>query len=126
MPNRKIVLAAAAASVFFPLALATPAAAEPPDGKGNNTVETRSTGAPDNPNGFGSVASQRALDEHGLGPHVREQDKPHIGLGNNAADDGSLATIAGVTDTGTRPGDHALIIGTLSGYDPFNRPGTHE
>lgn len=114
--------AAAVAALLCPPA----AAADAPDGLGNNTTETRSTSAPDNPRGFGSVTSQRAIEDRDIGTHVREQSTPHIGLGNNAADDGSLAAIAGVTDTGTRPGDHALIIGTLSGYDPFNRPGTHE
>lgn len=108
------------------VSVAVPANADAPDGRGNNTTETRSTGSPDNPRGFGSVTSQRAVDDHDIGTHVSTQDTPHLGLGNNAADDGNLATIAGVTDTGTRPGDHALIIGTLSGYDPAVRPGTHE
>jgi hypothetical protein len=115
----------AAMTVVAVLAFSAPAFAAP-DGRGNNTTETRSTGSPDNPQGFGSVTSQRAIDDHDIGAHVSTQNKPHLGLGNNAADDGSLAIIAGVTDTGTRPGDHALIIGTLSGYDPTARPGTHE
>lgn len=99
--------------------------AEPTDGRGNTGIETRDTGAPDNPRGFGSVTSQRALDDHDIGEHVRDQATPHVGLGNGSANDGALAAIAGVTDTGTRPSDHGLIIGALSDYDATARPGTH-
>lgn len=109
------------------LVLGAPAAAaDPPDGKGTNTTETRSTGAPTNPRGFGSVTSQRALDDHDIGEHASSQTEPRLGVGNVAANDGQLFTITGLTDTGTRPGDHAAAIGELSGYPATNRPGTHE
>lgn len=109
----------AAAVMFAPVANADPA-----DGRGNTGTETRTTGAPGNPYGFGSVTSQRAIDDRDIGQHVREQSTPHLGVGNVAANDGNLAVIAGTTDTGTRPSDHGAIIGALTEYDPTARPGT--
>lgn len=114
----------AAALLLVALCGATPANAEP-DGRGNNTIEDRSTSAPDNPRGFGSVTSQRAIDDHDIGEHVRDQSTPHLGVGNVSSNDGDLAALAGVVDTGTRPSDHGAIIGALTGYDATARPGTH-
>lgn len=108
------------------LAFSAPAFATPTDGRGNTGIETRDTGAPDNPRGFGSVTSQRALNDHDIGTHVSTQDTPHLGVGNIAANDGALADLAGVPDTGTRPSDHANPIGALTEYNPTTRPGTHE
>lgn len=105
---------------------AAPAHADTSDVRGNRGAETRSTGSPVNPNGFGSVVSQRAIDDHDIGTHASSQSTPHLGVGNVAANDGMLFDLSGTTDTGTRPGDHATSIGALTGYDPANRPGTHE
>lgn len=123
-----MVISLVLAGLLMALALAYPgpACAAPPDGRGNTGAETRSTEKPDNPRGFGSVTSQRAVEDHDIGTHVSGQSTPHLGVGNVAANDGALFTLSGTTDTGTRPGDHAVAIGALSGYDPTVRPGTHE
>ena len=47
-------------------------------------------------------------------------------MGNVSRNDQAEFNAAGTTNTGTRPGDHAGAIGPLVGYDPNNRPGTHE
>jgi hypothetical protein len=131
---RTILIAATTAGVLVFTAgtvspfglIAAPAYAEPPDGKGTNTTETRSTGSPSNPNGFGSVTSQRAVDDHDIGEHASSQTNPRLGVGNVAAGDQAMFDAAGIPDTGTRPGDHAAAIGALTGYPATNRPGTHE
>lgn len=126
MGNLTKVAALGIALAAAPIASAPVIHADAPDGKGANTVETRSTGAPDNPRGFGAVTSQRALDDHDIGEHASGQTEPRLGVGNVAANDGALFTLTNLPDTGTRPGDHAAAIGELSGYPATNRPGTHE
>ena len=85
-----------------------------------------------NPNGFGSVTSQRALNDHDIGTHVSGPGHPASRRGqcgaNDAAEFGAASdfTRTTIVDTGTRPGDHAFAIGPLVGYDPLTRPGTHE
>ena len=114
------------------LLLAAPALADKTHRGANNGAETQSTGTPTNPNGFGSVTSQRALNDHDIGTHVSAQDTPHLGVGNVSRNDqaefdaASAFTGTTIPNTGTRPGDHSFAIGPLVGYDPLNRPGTHE
>lgn len=78
---------------------------------------TNDTGAPDVPEGFGAVTSQRASTDQDIGDHASSQDTPHLGVGNVARNDGGLADPAGIDDPGTRPGDHAYLIGAIDG-DP--------
>jgi hypothetical protein len=105
------------------------------DERGANAgAEKKSTGPPINPDGFGSVTSQVAVDddEATIGSHVSSQDTPHLGVGNVSRNDKAEFDAArkvidpAITDTGTRPGDHAFAIGPLFGYDPLARPGTKE
>lgn len=102
------------------------AAAQPAERGANGGAETQSTGAPTNPNGFGSITSQRAVNDHDIGTHVSSQDTPHLGVGNVARNDQAEADASGADNTGTRPGDHALTVGPLVGYSPYTRPGTRE
>ncbi len=92
------------------------AGAEPPDGEGTNTTETRDTGAPTDPNAWGSVVSQVAGPQ--FGQHASDptpgDDQPRLGVGNVAANDGG---------TGTRPSDHAFVVGPSFGADPTAKPG---
>ena len=104
----------------FALITAPAAQADPPDGKGNNTTETRSTGAPTDPNGWGTVSSQFAITGGGLGGHASAFPTPRDGFGNVSADDGG---------PGTRPGDHADVADDMDNNpatdvsgDPGNAP----
>jgi hypothetical protein len=101
-------------SVLLMLALAGGAAlAAPPDGKGQpGAGEEKETGQPENPNGFGTVVSQKASHYHDVGEHSSSQDEPRQGVGNVARDDGS---------PGDHPGDHGGFVGGLDdqvGADP--------
>jgi hypothetical protein len=125
----KLLTGAVALTTALSFALAPAAAADAPDGKGvPHTTETKSTGKPTNPRGFGSITSQRALDDHDIGSHASSQSRPHLGVGNVSRNDQAVFDAAGKQDgnTGTRPGDHAGAVGPLVGYDPNSRPGTHE
>jgi hypothetical protein len=136
----------AAGTVIVPAGLglatlvAAPAFAVAPDGKGvPNAAEVKHTGTPDNPNGFGSVVSQRALNDHDIGTHSsafapgQQSTRPihggatgRLGVGNVARNDADMADALGMPNTGAHPSNHADIIGPVTGYDPNNRPGTHE
>jgi hypothetical protein len=113
--------------------------ADAPDGKGaNGGAEENSTGAPTNPNGFGTVTSQLATGLGGIGEHTsgfapgqRKDDGEaatgRLGVGNVSRNDGGLVTPTD-PNTGTRPGDHAsLIDGGIDGIrvvtDAFGHPG---
>ena len=89
------------------------ALAAPPDGKGQpGAAETKETGQPDNPNGFGTVVSQKASHYHDVGKHSSSQDEPRQGVGNVARNDGA---------EGDHPGDHGGFVGDLDdqvGADP--------
>jgi hypothetical protein len=125
----KLLTGAVALTTALTFALAPAAAADAPDGKGvPHSTETKSTGKPINPRGFGSITSQRARDDHDIGSHASSQSRPHLGVGNVSRNDQAVFDAAGKQDgnTGTRPGDHAGAVGPLAGYDPNNRPGTHE
>jgi hypothetical protein len=87
------------------------------------TVETCDTGEPTNPNGFGTVNSQLGSTAHTVGEHSSDpvpgdddRETPRKGVGNVSRTDGFLDP-TGVNDTGTRPGDHACLIGAIDG-DP--------
>jgi hypothetical protein len=101
--------------VLLMLALAGSAAAlaDPPDGKGQPRAdEIKESGQPDNPNGFGTVVSQKASTYHDVGEHSSSQDEPRQGVGNVARNDGA---------EGDHPGDHGCFVGDLDdtvGADP--------
>jgi hypothetical protein len=117
-------------SVFVLLALlmlvvaATAALAAPPDGKGQpRATEEKQTGQPENPNGFGSAASQVATDKGpntgtegkgGLGEHSSSQEEPRQGVGNVARNDGA---------EGDHPGDHACLVAEQMDMDCTQKPG---
>jgi hypothetical protein len=98
------------------LALAGSAAlAAPPDGKGQpRATEEKQTGQPENPNGFGTVVSQKASHYHDVGEHSSSQSEPRQGVGNVSRNDGAA---------GDHPGDHGGFVGNLDdqvGADPDN------
>ncbi len=105
-------------SVLFMLALAGSAAlAAPPDGKGQPRAnEPKDTGSPKNPNCFGTAASQVASNsEPGtFGKHASSQEEPRQGVGNVARNDGAK---------GTRPSDHAALVGPQMGIQCSDGPG---
>ena len=92
--------------VVLILALAASAAlADPPDSKGQPRAdETKEKGQPDNPNGFGTVVSQKASHYHDVGEHSSSQEEPRQGVGNVARNDGA---------EGDHPGDHGGFVGGL-------------
>jgi hypothetical protein len=103
-------------SVLLMLALAGGAAlAAPPDGKGQpGATEEKEPGQPENPNGFGTVVSQKASHYHDVGEHSSSQDEPRQGVGNVSRNDGA---------EGDHPGDHGGFVGGLDdqvGADPDN------
>ena len=97
----------------------------------NSRVEDCTTGPSDTPNGFGAVTSERSSTLHDTGEHASnplnteeeakldpqdvDRDTPRKGVGNVARTDGFLADPAEIEDPGTRPGDHACLIGVLDG-----------
>jgi hypothetical protein len=67
---------------------------------------------PNNPNGFGTVVSQKASTYHDVGKHSSSQDEPRQGVGNVARTD---------PEPGDHPGDHGCFVGRLDdqvGADP--------
>ncbi len=92
---------------------ASAALADPPDGKGQPRAdETKEKGQPDNPNGFGTVVSQKGSTYHDVGKHSSSQEEPRQGVGNVARNDGAK---------GDHPGDHGCFVGDLDdtvGADP--------
>ena len=103
-------------SVLLMLALAGSAAlAAPPEGKGQpGAKEDKEQGKPANPNGFGTVVSQKGCNYHDVGKHSSSQDEPRQGVGNVSRNDGA---------EGDHPGDHGGFVGDLDdqvGADPDN------
>jgi hypothetical protein len=121
-----------------PLVMPALAHADATERGANGGAETQSTGTPTDAdgnniaNGFGSITSQRALNDHDIGTHVSAQDTPHLGVGNVSRNDAAEFDAASqlcnceVVDNGTRPGNHAVAVGPLVEYDPHTRPGTKE
>jgi hypothetical protein len=75
------------------------ALADPPDGKGQpGATEEKKQGQPENPNGFGTVVSQKASHYRDVGEHSSSQEEPRQDVGNVARNDGAegdhLATMA--------------------------------
>src|SRR5687768_13998986 len=118
-------------SVLLMLALASSAAlTERPAGKGQGCdgCEPKQQGKPDNPkpdnpNGFGSAASQVATDKGpntgtegkgGLGEHSSSQEEPRQGVGNVARNDGA---------EGDHPGDHGCFVAGQMNMDCTQKPG---
>jgi hypothetical protein len=63
---------------------------------------------PSNPNGFGTVVSQKATTYHDVGKHSSSQEEPRQGVGNVARNDPAPRD---------HPGDHGCFIGEADG-DP--------
>ena len=105
-------------SVLLMLALASSAAlADPPDGKGQpRASEPKETGSPKDPNCFGTAASQVAttFPPGSFGEHASSQEEPRQGVGNVARNDGA---------PGTRPSDHAALVGPQMGIPGSAGPG---
>ncbi len=103
-------------SVLLMLALAGSAAlADPPDGKGQpRASEPKDTGSPKDPNCWGQTASHMAttLPPGGFGEHASSQETPRQGVGNVARNDGA---------PGTRPSDHAALVGPQMGAPPCDQ-----
>ena len=102
-------------SVLLMLALAGSAAlAVPPDGKGHRASEPKDTGKPKDPNCWGQTASHMAttLPPGGFGEHASSQKTPRQGVGNVARNDGAK---------GTRPSDHAALVGPQMGAPPCDQ-----
>jgi hypothetical protein len=104
--------------VLLMLAFAGSAAlAAPPDGKGQpGATEPKDTGAPNDPNCFGTAASQVAttFPAGSLGEHSSSQEEPRQGVGNVARNDDA---------PGTRPSDHAALVGPQMGIPCSAEPG---
>jgi hypothetical protein len=95
--------------VVLMLALAGSAAlADPPDGKGQPRAgEQKDTGKPNDPNCWGTTSSKIATTSPGsLGKHASSQEEPRQGVGNVARNDDA---------PGTRPSDHAALVGPQMG-----------
>ena len=74
------------------------ALAAPPDGKDQpRATEEKQTGQPENPNGFGTVVSQKASHYHDVGEHSSSQSEPRQGVGNVSRNDGSPGDHPGAT-----------------------------
>ncbi len=105
-------------SVLLMLSLAGSAAlADPPDGKGQPRAdETKDTGSPKDPNCFGTAASQVAttFPPGSFGEHASSQEEPRQGVGNVARNDDA---------PGTRPSDHAALVGPQMGIPCSAEPG---
>ena len=105
-------------SVLLMLTLAGSAAlADPPDGKGQpRASEPKDTGSPKDPNCFGTAASQVAttFPPGSFGEHASSQEEPRQGVGNVARNDGA---------PGTRPSDHAALVGPQMGIPCSKEPG---
>ena len=89
----KLITGAVALTAALSFALAPAAAADAPDGKGvPHSTETQSRHPPASPPiPAGSVVtSQLAGNEHGVGSHVSEQSRPHLGVGNVARNDADM------------------------------------
>ena len=108
---------------------------QPPNKGQSGATEDKRTGAPINPNGFGTVTSQLGTALGGVGSHTSRfapgQDPDavpaqRLGVGNVSRTDGGLAADP-EDNTGGRPGDHAgLIDGGADGLpttDAFGHPG---
>lgn len=65
-------------------------------------------GGPTNPNGWGTVVSQRATTSGDVGEHASSQEEPRQGVGNVARND---------PEPGDHPGDHGCFVGRVDG-DP--------
>jgi hypothetical protein len=99
--------------LMLALACSGAAVADPLGGKGQPRAdETKEKGRPDNPNGFGTVVSQKGSTYHDVGKHSSSQEEPRQGVGNVARNDGA---------GGDHPGDHGCFVGGLDdkvGADP--------
>jgi hypothetical protein len=102
-------------SVLLMLALAGSAAlAAPQAGKGQRASEPKDTGSPKDPNCWGQTASHMAttLPAGGFGEHASSQETPRQGVGNVARNDEA---------PGTRPSDHAALVGPQMGAPPCDQ-----
>jgi hypothetical protein len=103
-------------SVLLMLTLAGSAAlAAPQAGKGQpGAKEDKQTGKPADPNCWGQTASHMAttLPPGGFGEHASSQETPRQGVGNVARNDGAK---------GTRPSDHAALVGPQMGAPPCDK-----
>lgn len=116
-------------SMFLLTITASPALAQAGEGKlsdkgqpGSN--EDKVKGAPDDPNAWGSVVTQVAIQSEGtFGEHTSDPpgDNPRSGLGNVARNDADDEPNA--PDTGDHIADHACIADDPFGADCELEPG---
>lgn len=80
------------------------------------SAEAKDRGKPADPNCFGTAASQVAttFPPGSFGEHASSQEEPRQGVGNVARDDGA---------PGTRPSDHAALVGPQMGIPCGAEPG---
>ena len=107
-------------SVLLMLTLAgtSGALAAPPDGKGHRASESKDTGSPKDPNCWGTTTSHMATTHGGMGGHASDPDMDGVkgeqrqGVGNVARNDRA---------SGTRPSDHAALVGPQMGAPPCDQ-----
>ena len=78
--------------------------------------EVKDRGKPADPNCWGTAASQVAttFPTGSFGEHASSQEEPRQGVGNVARNDGAK---------GTRPSDHAALVGPQMGIPCSAEPG---
>ena len=88
--------------LMLSLAASSALAAQPKRGVGGAGFDTRSKGAPTDPNCWGRDGASQMAQTGMMGEHASSQKEPRLGVGNVARNDGGK---------GTRPSDHAPVVG---------------
>ena len=116
--SKRIAAVLLSAPLMLGFSTAVAYADQPPNKGQGGATEDKSTGAPTNPNGFGTVSSQLATTDTGIGDHTSRfapgqdddaEPAQRLGVGNVSRTDGGLTTDP-EDNTGGRPGDHAGLI----------------
>ena len=116
---RRISAVVLSVLLMLTLACSSVALAAPPDGKGQpRAEEPKDTGSPKDPNCWGTTTSHMATTNNGMGSHASDPDMDGVkgeqrqGVGNVARNDRA---------SGTRPSDHAALVGPQMGAPPCDQ-----